>query len=50
MTSFAGCLVEDGDGMVVTLVHSGFAAEEIAELQEHGWTGTLKQAAKHLGA
>jgi uncharacterized protein YndB with AHSA1/START domain len=42
--------VEDGDGTVVTLVHSGFAAEAIAELHEHGWTGTLEQAAKHLNA
>ena len=41
---------EDGDGTIVTLVHSGFAAEQIAELHEHGWTGTLEELAKHLNA
>jgi uncharacterized protein YndB with AHSA1/START domain len=42
--------VEDGNGTVVTLVHSGFAGAEIAGMHEVGWNGTLEQLAKHLNA
>jgi hypothetical protein len=33
--------VEDGDGTVVKLVHSGFATEELRDLHAHGWDGVL---------
>lgn len=40
---------EDGDGTVVTLVHSGFGNEEIAGMHDHGWNGTLDALQRHLG-
>jgi uncharacterized protein YndB with AHSA1/START domain len=33
--------VEDGDGTLVRLTHSGFAAEEIREMHVQGWQATL---------
>lgn len=33
--------VEDGDGTVVKLVHSGFATGELRDLHAHGWEGVL---------
>lgn len=39
---------EDGDGTLVTLVHSGFGNEEIAGLHVHGWNGTFDSLRRHL--
>lgn len=33
--------VEDGDGTLVKLTHSGFANEELRDLHVHGWEGVL---------
>ncbi len=33
--------LEDGDGTLVRLVHSGFGTEEIRELHAQGWQATL---------
>jgi|tagenome__1003787_1003787.scaffolds.fasta_scaffold20135143_2 uncharacterized protein YndB with AHSA1/START domain len=33
--------VEDGDGTLVKLTHSGFAGEEIRGMHEHGWNAVL---------
>jgi uncharacterized protein YndB with AHSA1/START domain len=33
--------VEDGDGTLVTVRHSGFATEELRDLHVHGWNGVL---------
>jgi uncharacterized protein YndB with AHSA1/START domain len=54
MRGSEGTLVEvefvaDGDGTLVTLTHSGFDSDAIAELHEHGWNGTLEQLATYLG-
>ena len=33
--------LEDGDGTLVKLTHSGFANEEIRGMHEHGWNAVL---------
>jgi uncharacterized protein YndB with AHSA1/START domain len=33
--------VEDGDGTLVKVTHSGFATEELRDLHVHGWQGVL---------
>jgi uncharacterized protein YndB with AHSA1/START domain len=41
--------VEDGDGTLVTLVHSGFGTEQVAGLHDQGWNGTFEALQRHLG-
>lgn len=33
--------LEDGDGTIVRLTHSGFATDELRDLHVHGWQGVL---------
>jgi uncharacterized protein YndB with AHSA1/START domain len=33
--------VEDGDGTLVKLTHSGFANEQLRDMHTHGWQGVL---------
>jgi uncharacterized protein YndB with AHSA1/START domain len=33
--------LEDGDGTLVKLTHSGFATEELRDLHTHGWQAVL---------
>jgi glutathione S-transferase len=33
--------LEDGDGTLVKLTHTGFASEEIRGMHEHGWNAVL---------
>jgi len=33
--------LEDGDGTLVRLTHTGFATEEIREMHVQGWQATL---------
>ena len=39
---------EDGDGTLVTLVHSGFGDEQVAGMHEHGWNGTFDSLQRYL--
>jgi len=33
--------LEDGDGTLVKLTHSGFATAEVRDMHTHGWQGVL---------
>ena len=42
--------VEDGDGTLVRLTHSGFATEEIRDMHVHGWDAVLANLARAVFA
>jgi uncharacterized protein YndB with AHSA1/START domain len=40
--------LEDGDGTLVKLSHSGFATSELKDLHVHGWQGVLANLERQL--
>lgn len=40
--------VEDGDGTLVKLTHSGFANEQLRDMHTHGWEGVLANLESRL--
>jgi uncharacterized protein YndB with AHSA1/START domain len=40
--------LEDGDGTLVKLTHSGFANEELKGMHEHGWQGVLASLERNV--
>jgi hypothetical protein len=40
--------VEDGDGTLVKLTHSGFANDRLRDLHVHGWRGVLASLERRI--
>ena len=41
-------LLEDGDGTLVKLTHSGFANEQIREMHDQGWEAVLANLERNV--